>query len=491
MDDSTDMGLLRQYAERNSDTAFAALVSRHVNLVFSAALRKTGNPAAAEEITQAVFVILAQKAGRISAKTILPGWLYQTARLTAASFLKSEGRRARREQEAYMQTELPPALSDETWRQLAPLLEDAMGHLDDKERSAVLLRFFDGKSFAEVATATGVTENAATKRVTRALEKLRRYFSRRGVSSTTAIIAGAISANSVQVAPAALAKTVTAAAVAKGAAASSSTLTLIKGALKIMAWTKAKTTLVVGAGILLAAGATTLVVKTVAHPKPLPTDVSWMDDPRYWKSDSRVLDQLPPVMLIRPANLKFEGGGVTSGNRIMFKNITLDSMIDCAYDFGASRSIFPDGMPPEHYDLMFTLGNEKILQQELARRFGYAAHTETRTSDVLFLKVQNRNPPNLKPAHDAFSSRMFTDADKTVIEGQDISALRQYIEGVVGMPVLDQTGMKGKYDVTLEMNLNWRTPSREKLEQTLLDQLGLELVPTRKPVRLLVVEKTK
>jgi RNA polymerase sigma factor (sigma-70 family) len=264
MHDATDMDLLRQYASGNSDAAFAALVSRHVDLVYSAALRKTGNPYAAEEITQAVFIILAQKAGRIPGKTILPGWLYQTARLTASSFLRRETRRVRREQEAFMQTESNAAAPDETWEQLAPLLEDAMGQLGDKDRAAVVLRFFGGKSFAEVATVAGVSENAAKKRVIHALEKLHRYFSKRGVSSTTAIIAGAISANSVQAAPVALAKTVTAVAVAKGAAASGSTLTLIKGALKLMAWTKAKTTIVAGTAVILAAGAATVVIKT-AH----------------------------------------------------------------------------------------------------------------------------------------------------------------------------------------------------------------------------------
>jgi RNA polymerase sigma factor (sigma-70 family) len=259
MHDATDMDLLRQYADGNSDAAFAALVSRHVDLVYSAALRKTGNLHAAEEITQAVFIILARKAGRILDKTILPGWLYQTARLTASSFLRRETRRVRREQEAYMQTEPYTIAPDETWEQLAPLLEDAMGQLGDKDRAAVVQRFFGGKSFAEVATAAGVSENAAKKRVSHALEKLHRYFARRGVSSTTAIIAGAISANSVQAAPMALAKSVTAIAVSKGAAASGSTLTLIKGALKIMAWTKAKTAIVI-VGVSLATVTTPVVI---------------------------------------------------------------------------------------------------------------------------------------------------------------------------------------------------------------------------------------
>ena len=256
MHDATDMDLLRQYADGNSDDAFAVLVTRHVDLVFSAALRKTGNPHAAEEITQAVFIILAQKAGRIVDKTILPGWLYQTARLTASGFLRRETRRVRREQKAYMQTASHAVAPDETWEQLAPLLEDAMGQLGDKDRAALVLRFFGGKSFAEVAAAAGVSENAAKKRVIHALEKLHRYFSKRGVSSTTAIIADAISANSVQTAPVALAKAV---------AASGSTLTLIKGALKIMAWTKAKTAIVAGAAAVLTVGTITIIVKESQH----------------------------------------------------------------------------------------------------------------------------------------------------------------------------------------------------------------------------------
>jgi len=256
------MDLLRQYAVGNSDAAFAALVSRHINLVYSAALRKTGNPHAAEEITQAVFIILARKAGRILDKTILPGWLYQTTRLTASSYLRRETRRTRREQEAFMQSESHTIPIEQTWEQLAPLLEDAMGQLGDRDRAAVVLRFFGGKSFAEVAMAAGVSENAAKKRVIRALEKLHRYFARRGVSSTTESIAETISANSVQVAPVALAKAVTAVAVAKGAAASISTLTLIKGALKIMAWTKAKTTAVAVVAVIAATGTTTVVIKS-------------------------------------------------------------------------------------------------------------------------------------------------------------------------------------------------------------------------------------
>jgi RNA polymerase sigma factor (sigma-70 family) len=260
MHDATDMELLREYAQQNSESAFATLVSRHVNLVYSAALRKTGNPHAAEEITQAVFIILAQKAGRISKKTILPGWLYQTARLTAANYLKREMRRTRREQEAYMQTELHATVPDETWDQLAPLLEDAMGQLVEKDRAALVLRFFRDKSFAEVAAASGVSENAAKKRVNHALEKLHRYFYKRGVTSTAVVIAGAISGNSVQAAPISLASSVTAAAMTKGATLGGSTLALVRGTIKIMTWLQFKFAVGVGMAAVLAASVATVAI---------------------------------------------------------------------------------------------------------------------------------------------------------------------------------------------------------------------------------------
>lgn len=260
MQDVGDTTLLRQYADQNSEEAFETLVARHVNLVYSAALRKTGNAHAAEEVTQAVFIILAKKAHKLGAETSLSGWLYQATRLTASTFVRGEIRRLRREQEAYMQS-LSNESDPEIWEQITPLLEDAMGILGEKERDAVVLRFFEGKNYQEIGFASDSSENAAKKRVAYALEKLRRYFSKRGVSLTSVVIAGAISSNSVQAAPAALAKSVTAVAIAKGAAASSSTLTLIKGALKIMAWTKAKMAVAVGVGVLLAAGTTTLVVK--------------------------------------------------------------------------------------------------------------------------------------------------------------------------------------------------------------------------------------
>ena len=257
MSELDDHQLLAEFARENSEAAFAALVQRHVNLVYSVALQSVGNVHAAEEITQAVFIILARKAKSFSRKTILSGWLYQTTRLTAANFLRGEIRRQNREQEAYMQSALNEPEPD-IWPQIAPLLDDALAKLGGKDRDAIVLRFFENKNLREVGTALGASEDAAKMRVNRALEKLRNIFRKRGVTLTSAAIAGAVSANSVQAAPVGLAATVTAAA-AKGAAVSVSTLTLIKGALKIMAWTKMKTAMV-GAVTALFAGGVTMVV---------------------------------------------------------------------------------------------------------------------------------------------------------------------------------------------------------------------------------------
>jgi RNA polymerase sigma factor (sigma-70 family) len=258
-----DMTLLREYAGRNSEEAFAALVSRHVNLVYSVALRQVRDPLMAEEITQAVFIILARKAKSLGPKTILPGWLCRTARYVSANALTIQRRRERREQEAYMQSTLNEPESD-AWGQIAPLLDDALAGLAQKDHDALVLRFFENKSLGEVGLAIGASEDTTRMRVNRALEKLRTFFLKRSVSSSTETIAETISANSVQAAPAALAKSVTAIAIAKGAAASGSTLVLVKGALKAMAWTKLQYALVIGAAVLLAGSVVPVAVTNVA-----------------------------------------------------------------------------------------------------------------------------------------------------------------------------------------------------------------------------------
>ena len=265
MQELEDIALLRKYVDDGSEEAFAALVTRHVNKVYSVALRHAGRPHEAEEITQAVFVILARKSRHLGKRVMLAGWLCQTARLTALTFIRSAVRRARREQEAYMQTALNENESD-IWKQIAPLLDAAMSGLNETDRHAVVLRFFDGKSMVEIATALGANEAAARKRVGRALDKLQKYFSTRGVHSTTDTIAEAISANSVQAAPALLAKTATAVALTKGAVAGSSILALVKATLIAMK-TKTITAIAVTAAVILGVGGYLVGTHLIHQPK--------------------------------------------------------------------------------------------------------------------------------------------------------------------------------------------------------------------------------
>ena len=249
-----DMTLVREFAARQSEPAFAALVERHLGLVHSAALRQAGDPELAGEIAQSVFILLARKAATLGPGTILPAWLYRATRHAAADALRARRRRFAREQEAYMQSHLDqppndPGASSDPWRQMAPLLDDALAQLGETDRAALVLRYFENKSAREIAGSLRLAEAAAQKRVARALEKLRKYFAQRGLTLTTAAIATAVAAHGVQAAPAGLALVVKTASLT---AAGTGTL----GFLQIMNLIKLKLSL----GALVVAGAVTAIV---------------------------------------------------------------------------------------------------------------------------------------------------------------------------------------------------------------------------------------
>jgi RNA polymerase sigma factor (sigma-70 family) len=219
--------LLRQFAERGDEAAFTELVRRYVDLVHSAALRQVGGRThLAQDVAQSVFLALARSAGPLSHRASIVGWLYTTTRFTAAKILRSERRRARREHEAFAMPTPDPAL-EFNWESLRPVLDEAVCQLHATDREAVLLRFFQNRSHAEVGAALGLREDAARKRVDRALEKLRAHFARRGVTVSSALLASVIGANSVQAAPAGLAATLSDFALA-GVAGAGAGATLLK-----------------------------------------------------------------------------------------------------------------------------------------------------------------------------------------------------------------------------------------------------------------------
>jgi RNA polymerase sigma factor (sigma-70 family) len=266
-----DDRLIAEFNARRSEEAFAALVRQHVNLVFATALRQVGDAGAAEEITQNVFVALAQAAGKLGSHPTIAGWLHQTALNKSREWLRSELRRRRREQVA-VNLDLARAEGDSVWSPLVPLLDEALLELREPDRLAVILHFMEGRTFQEVGSALGIGEDTARKRVNRCLDQLTHFFRRRGFAAPALMAGAPLFTLSSHAAPAGLAASATTAGLAAAHSAATSTLTLIKGALKIMAWTKAKTAIVVGVGVLLAVGTTTTVIHHEQRrlPKPQP-----------------------------------------------------------------------------------------------------------------------------------------------------------------------------------------------------------------------------
>lgn len=262
MDDHT---LLREFAAGRSEAAFATLVERYVNLVWSAARRQVRDHALAEEIASAVFQVLAHKAGSLPAGTILSGWLLRTTRFVAANALRHETRRRQRE-EAAMNTLLHRSESDAAWERIAPLLDEALVQLGDRDRDVLALRYFDQRSFREIGQTLGVTDDTAQKRVTRALDKLRACFEQHGAKVPAATLAAALAGNCVQAAPAGLAATLT--TLAASALTGATLSVLAQTAIAAIARLRFKTLLWRGAAALLVATAVIWLASPTANSKP-------------------------------------------------------------------------------------------------------------------------------------------------------------------------------------------------------------------------------
>lgn len=235
-----DAELLRRYVAEKSEAAFAELVRRHLDLVYSVALRQVGVRAQlAEEVAQVVFTALARKAAALAERPVLGGWLYRTTQFTAVDVVRAESRRRARETEVFrMQDTTTDGGGDVMdWEKIRPTLDRVIGELREEERDAVVLRFFEGKSFADVGVRLRLSENAARMRVERALDKLHAGLARRGVTSTTAALSVALASQAGVAAPTGLAASVTGAALAGAgagvAAASAGVVTFFMGMTKL------------------------------------------------------------------------------------------------------------------------------------------------------------------------------------------------------------------------------------------------------------------
>ena len=238
MQKKSDAQLLHEYAAQGSEPAFGEIVARHTGLVYSAGLRQCGSPEPAREIAQSVFINLARKARtlavQLSPDASLAGWLYRGTRYAALHWLRDERRRQAHER-LVMENFNPSSETSPDWDRVSPVLDEAMAELGDSDREAVLLRFFQNRDFHAVGLALGVSDDAAQKRVSRAVERLREFLAKRGVTVGASGLVVVISTNAVQVAPAGLMAIISGAALGSVATASG-TFTL----LKLMATTKLK-----------------------------------------------------------------------------------------------------------------------------------------------------------------------------------------------------------------------------------------------------------
>jgi len=230
-----DAQLLQRYLEDPSQGAFTELVQRHLNLVYFAALRQTGDAHGAKDIAQKVFLHLSRKARSLADRPSLASWLYKTTRFEVAHAARTERRRRERETKAYAMNELWERLEPAAnWERLRPEIDEVLHALKDREREAVLLRFFPGITFGDMARRLGLSEDAARFRTERALKKMRALLAKRGIDSTAAALTLALASQAAATPPADLLVGIVSSAAGLGLPASPGVL-----ALQFMSMTKA------------------------------------------------------------------------------------------------------------------------------------------------------------------------------------------------------------------------------------------------------------
>jgi RNA polymerase sigma factor (sigma-70 family) len=285
-----DAELLRLYAEDHDEAAFAELVQRHVNLVYSVALRQVnGDSHLAADAVQLVFTDLARKAATLTGHRVLAGWLFTSARYAAAKLVRGEQRRHAREQEAQLMQTLneDDSTAQLDWQRVRPVLDQVIGELGESDREAILLRFFEGRDYASIGAKLHLADNTVRMRVERALDKLRALLERRGVRSTTAALGAALANQAVMAAPVGLAATVTGVALAGGAAvAGGAALAGAAGGAAAGATFMTVTKLQIGlASAIAIAGATGFVVQAE-------TNAKLRDEVAALRQDSAAIDVL-------------------------------------------------------------------------------------------------------------------------------------------------------------------------------------------------------
>jgi uncharacterized protein (TIGR03435 family) len=263
-----------------------------------------------------------------------------------------------------------------------------------------------------------------------------------------------------------------------------------------MSWSKAKTVVVVGVVLILAAGATTVMVVTIKKANARAAE-------NYFAHfDSTDIDKAPPVLILRPSKYANKGDYVIAGRdygpkgRIMRRGCALTEILTTAYGVGLEQMVLPPNLPRGKFDLLLTVPNNsrEALRAEIKKQFGLVAHTETRDTDVLVLKNTNPNAPGLKISKGG-GPNIWMNSGSVKLVGYKMTDPSGFdVAHTIGMyfnmPVVDETGLTGAYDIDFHWNANLQGDAAKKeVQRALSEQLGLELVPDRRPMEMLVVEK--
>jgi uncharacterized protein (TIGR03435 family) len=512
----SDGELIEAFVRENSESAFRSLVERHARWIFAAAFRQLRDRQLAEDAAQAVFIILLQKAHAMPSNAKLSSWLFSALQFTVKNLRRAQRRRQFHEFRATAQALDPVSNPAATRNDMADRLDVAVAALPSPDRATILLRFYQNLPFDQIARALGISEAAARKRTHRAVHALRRKL---GADATPDSISLA-AAYGLNHSPVALTHTITIGSLAAkaGAAIPATILTATKGTAYFMIATKIKIAAAIVIICFLAVPGTIVAIhyapsffadssqsdSVAANPasappvKPIETQTageSW--EVEHISSD--MVGRLAPEIRILPTKFPHSSNtniaGIAPGiDKFVGIRVLVGDIAAIAYKSHPQRIIFVDGEPQDRYDFISTLskGTSEALQAELKNKLGFVAHRETREMDVMLLKVQNPNAKGLKPptGGENFNSQQDNSNASISWSNEALSRAPELLEGFCKMPVIDETGLTQHFSIDVKWKeLGERDPEHNALKKALLERLGLELVPGRAPVEMLLVEK--
>ena len=466
--------------------AFGKIVSRYQSLICSLTYSGTGSLSASEDLAQQTFLTAWQRLRQLREPTKLRAWLCGIARGLLRNAIRRQGH-----EPLYAATSLE-AVNDLPAAEVSPceraitseeegILWRSVERIPNDYREPLILFYRGHQSVPQVAEVLDLSEDTVKQRLSRGRKLLHQEVlafvegALRRTNPGRDFTLGVLAALPLWAAPASAATAALAAAHA-GAGIQGTGL-----AVKLLLMTKS-TQIIVAAAVAVAAILTPLAVHRISTPVDL----------RFWQVDAAALDKIPPVLILRQTRFARAGGSARQGNKILSKDIRVNELLEYAYHVSPSRMVLPRQLPREHFDLLLTLKERPLeaLQAELRKRFGLTTHRETQEMDVLLLRVRNAHAPGLQVNAGARGS-LSGNAHELTAENATIAELARNLEWRFGEAVVDQTGLTDHYDLRMKWEEREGESTRDAYQRAMVEQLGLELVPGREAIEMLMVRTEK